>query len=519
MKAKINANYKLLTKLFVLAFHFSLFTFHFLLFTFNCFSQGISINTTGNEADNSAILDVNSTTQGQLVPRMTTAQRDNIAVSCSCTPAEGLQIFNTTTKCFEAYIFGLWQSTYCGCNGVPATPGTITGSATVCASQSGEIYSILPVSGAGSYTWTVPTGANITAGQGTSSATVNFGTTSGNISVTATNNCGTSAVKNLGITVNPNLSASLAITPTPSGTICSGTSVTYTATPTNGGSSPTYQWKVNGSNVGTNSNTFTSTTFANNDAVTCIMTSNADCVTGSPATSNTSIVNVSSLLCNLVSYWKFDESSGDASDATGNGNTLTNNTTTPFASAKINNGANFGTTNTSKYFSKTDNLGFTTNSSLVCSVSAWVYFNTPFGNNDATSILTLASTNNLILIFNVRGASGGATGADLEVYALGTSGGKVCNYNQAFSTGTWYHLVWVLNGASYALYINGSSVSTGSTSYPSTTTTTATTKLGYGTIGVSLSGLLDEVGIWSKALTSTEVTSLYNSGAGLQHPF
>lgn len=32
-------------------------------------------------------------------------------------------------------------------------------------------------------------------------------------------------------------------------------------------------------------------------------------------------------------------------------------------------------------------------------------------------------------------------------------------------------------------------------------------------------GLIDEVGIWSRAIDSTEVTSLYNGGAGLQYPF
>ena len=67
-------------------------------------------------------------------------------------------------------------------------------------------------------------------------------------------------------------------------TVCSGTSITFTATPVNGGTTPAYQWQVNSSNAGTNSPTFAYTPL-NNDIVTCILTSNASCITGSPATS------------------------------------------------------------------------------------------------------------------------------------------------------------------------------------------------------------------------------------------
>jgi hypothetical protein len=75
---------------------------------------------------------------------------------------------------------------------------------------------------------------------------------------------------------------------------CSGASVTFTATPVNGGTGPSYQWKKNGGNVGTNSNTYTTTSLANGDVVTCILTSNASCITGSPATSNAIAVTVTS---------------------------------------------------------------------------------------------------------------------------------------------------------------------------------------------------------------------------------
>jgi uncharacterized protein (TIGR02145 family) len=60
--------------------------------------------------------------------------------------------------------------------------------------------------------------------------------------------------------------------------------VTFTATPTNGGTTPAYQWKVNGLNAGTNSHLFTYNPL-NGDSVRCIMTSNLACVTGNPASS------------------------------------------------------------------------------------------------------------------------------------------------------------------------------------------------------------------------------------------
>jgi hypothetical protein len=181
-------------------------------------------------------------------------------------------------------------------NGAPSTPGAITQPTTKCANSTGNVFSIAPVTGATSYTWSV-TGAGwaITSGATTTSATITIGSGVGTVSVTATSACGTSAASTTGnITSNASLPASISIAASPSGAICSGTSVTFSATATNGGTAPAYQWKVNGNNVGTNSATFTTTTLANNDIVTVVMTSNASpCLTGSPTTSNavTMIVN------------------------------------------------------------------------------------------------------------------------------------------------------------------------------------------------------------------------------------
>ncbi len=70
-------------------------------------------------------------------------------------------------------------------------------------------------------------------------------------------------------------------------TICQTNPVTFTATPTNGGVSPAYQWKLNGINVGTNATTYVNGALANGDSITCELTSDVACVTASTALSNT----------------------------------------------------------------------------------------------------------------------------------------------------------------------------------------------------------------------------------------
>ena len=70
--------------------------------------------------------------------------------------------------------------------------------------------------------------------------------------------------------------------------ICSGSSVTFTAHPVNGGSSPMYQWKINGSAIiGENKITFTSSNLIDGDKITVEMNSNLKCISSSISISNT----------------------------------------------------------------------------------------------------------------------------------------------------------------------------------------------------------------------------------------
>ncbi len=164
---------------------------------------GVAINAAGAPPDNSAVLDVSSSSKGLLMPRITTAQRNAIA-----SPAKGLFIYNTDCDVvnFNA--------------GTPSSPNWVT--------------------------------------MNSSNA----------------------------------LTAGVTISASPVGAVCAGTSVTFTATPANGITSPTYQWQVNGANVGTNSTTYTNSNLNTGDIVTCILSTSQNCVTGSPATSNALAITV-----------------------------------------------------------------------------------------------------------------------------------------------------------------------------------------------------------------------------------
>jgi hypothetical protein len=82
---------------------------------------------------------------------------------------------------------------------VPSTPGTITGTTDACPLMGTATYSIAPVLNATAYGWTVPSGASIVSGDGTTSITVSFDNSfsGGNISVVAVNNCMVSAARSL----------------------------------------------------------------------------------------------------------------------------------------------------------------------------------------------------------------------------------------------------------------------------------------------------------------------------------
>ena len=116
------------------------------------------------------------------------------------------------------------------------------------------------------------------------------GLSAGVYTVTVIDALGCGASMSANITNSVPLSAGVSITAS-ANNILAGTSVTFTATPYNGGT-PSYQWFVNSLPVGTGLITYTYNP-ANGDNVYVVMNSSISCIVNNPATSNVIHMNVS----------------------------------------------------------------------------------------------------------------------------------------------------------------------------------------------------------------------------------
>jgi hypothetical protein len=228
---------------------------------------------------------------------------------------------------------------------------------------------------------------------------------------------------------------------------------------------------------------------------------------------NTSgIAAPSSLLTGIVSYWSLDEASGNAIDAAGGGDNGTSYNVTQNVTGKINKAYAFNGTNSYIDIGNKSNLSLTSSGSI----SAWIY---------PTNITHMGMI-----------VSKGNAGNDLNGFNLGflynTLYWELANSTTHLSGGytiaghivnnTWYLVTLTWDGSHVNLYLNGAAVTA-----PVAQTVTPVSSLYSFRIGARgdylgstlFQGTIDEVGAWNRALSSTEVTGLYNAGAGLQYPF
>lgn len=212
--------------------------------------------------------------------------------------------------------------------------------------------------------------------------------------------------------------------------MCPGASATFTATPTNGGSAPVYQWKVNGTNVGTNSTTYSTSSLVNGDVVTCVMTSNQAGVTGNPATSNAITMTVNSVSTPSVTI---AQTAGTNPICAGSSATFTatpvNGGTTPSYQWQVN-GSNVGT-NSGSYSSSSLTNGQTV-SCIMTSNALCV--TTPTANSNTLTVAVQAVGDPVVTIAQTGGTAPACAGATLTYTATVTGG-----------TPTFYQ--WKVDGA------------------------------------------------------------------------
>lgn len=257
---------------------------------------------------------------------------------------------------------------------VPVVNVGITPGNTICANTS-VTFTATPVNGgtAPQYQWTkngTAVGSNTTY---TSAALANNDVIVCNMTSNATcPSAATVASTPITMTVNPNLTPTVSIAANPGNSICTGTSVTFTATPVNGGSTPHYQWRKNGLNVGSDSPVYTDASFGNGATISCIMTSSATCLTTSSATSNTIVMNVSSPVTPTISITSASGTAVCAGATATFTAAITNGGTAPAYQWKKN-GVNVGT-NINTYSDNTiasgDVISCSLTSSLACVTTA-----------------------------------------------------------------------------------------------------------------------------------------------------
>lgn len=165
----------------------------------------------------------------------------------------------------------------------PTQPSLIVGSETPCIGSS-QTYSVTNVPGV-NYTWQFPSDWVITGGNGTHSVTVTVGSVAGIILVIPSNAFGFGPAQILVTNPVSTIDASVSIE-ADQNNICEGSPVSITATPTEGGDSPVYQWFVNGIENGETGAVLTYLP-ANNDEVYVQLTSSLECVTNDSVQSNT----------------------------------------------------------------------------------------------------------------------------------------------------------------------------------------------------------------------------------------
>lgn len=224
------------------------------------------------------------------------------------------------------------------------------------------------------------------------------------------------------------------------------------------------------------------------------------------------VSSASTLNTSLISYWKLDEASGTRVDSepTGTPQDLTDNNTVNQTNGVIGSAAWFIAAN-SEDLTRSDSADL----DLLdedWSISAWAYLDTTGANRSIVAkYTTTGNQRGYALIYSSSASRWQAIVSSNGVNTVTLN----ANTFGAPSISTWYHLVLIHDSVNNLLRIivNGTedSVSYGTGVFDSTSNFYIGNA---GFSGAYHNGKIDEVGIWRKVLSASEITELRNSGSG-----
>jgi len=126
-----------------------------------------------------------------------------------------------------------------------------------------------------------------------------------------------------------------------------------------------------------------------------------------------------------------------------------------------------------------------------------------------------AAANRGIVVLNSNGgssASGIAVSQDSSNYMMCVLEGVIwCSGTTIVNDGAWHHVVLTRNGNDYNVYLDGNSVSISTLTNAGGTFSDQTIIGARSESGLTqfFDGIIDEVGVWSKVLNSTEISDFY----------
>lgn len=214
----------------------------------------------------------------------------------------------------------------------------------------------------------------------------------------------------------------------------------------------------------------------------------------------------------LIHYWKLDEVSGDSFDSVGS-MTMTNMNSTPYVPGKLNNGGDFERSNSNSL------------------ASSAIFSPTPLTAYTACFWFKPESVPDGGAAYNMFTSFTGAGGLDALYVNYGNGSiGVLFRHSSEFSgevfheitlaNGTFYHLCGTWDGSIVRMYLNDQQVGQIANNQIGNFSEIGITAIGSQWNGQNLSdGVIDEVGVWNRALSASEISQLYSSGQGISYPF